>query len=127
MAGTTNIPLTTLASGIHHFGPTAVADTDSTYALLIDRTVTGGLNSVPATTTVTISGEESLDGGNSWLPLAGSGTQGGVYQAPAWQGGGTITTFGVAGSFTPGTGRQVRATVTVSGGSVAAAGTLTVS
>jgi len=52
MAGTFNIPLTTLPPGVHNFpasGGAAIADSDSLAVLTIDRTVPGGLNVRPGT------------------------------------------------------------------------------
>ena len=127
MAGTLTIPLTTLTVGQHTFpatGGAAVADTDTLVRLSIDRTVAGGFNSQPATTTALIYTYLSNDGGATWQWIAGDQVTGGVYTSPKT---GQENTDYVEVNLLPGTGRLVRATVTVSGASVAVAGTLTTS
>lgn len=124
MASTFSIPLVTLAAGAHSFGPASVPDSDSTITLVIDRTVTNGFNSQPGTTQAAVQVDQSGDGGTTWQPLAGMG--------PIIGGSFTSDKTGLAKTqerlfteFNPGTGRVARATVTVSGSSVAVAGTLT--
>lgn len=124
MAGTINIPLTTLTPGTYHFGPANLADTDTNVLLTIDRTVTGGFSSQPSTTTAAITVEVSLDGGVTWLmnvsaPIGG-GADNDRLGVPA-------ATSSVGGSLIPGIGRQARATVTISGGTVAVQGSLVIS
>lgn len=118
MAGTFSIPLTTLAAGSRDLGPTTVADADMGVRLTIDRTVTGGLNASPGVT-IDVALFQSGDGGATWF--GGGGTQ--------LVGGPKAGRFGNADnvwvSFTAGASRQVKATVTVTGGSVTVQGTLT--
>ena len=137
MAAQINIPLTRLSPGLTQFpsggGGVAVADTDTLIVLSIDRTVsqgqTQGFNGQPDTTQAEITAEQSNDGGASWF-LAVSGTIGGgqFFNAPPPRGDGSlITTSTVRVPVYPGTSRQVRASVTVTGTTVAVAGSLTVS
>lgn len=122
MAGTTNIPLTTLTVGSHDFGPAGIADSDISVRIVIDRTVANGLNSQPATTTITIAAEQSNDGGATWEPLSeGGGITGGSITGKN----GTVTQDEIFTYFAAGTSRQVKATVVVTGTSVAVAGTIT--
>lgn len=125
---TVNIPLTTLAPGTYHFGPATVADTDSRIVITNDRTVTGGMNSQTSATTLTLQSEQSNNGGATWQVLAVSIIQGGTwsYTKPGVSGQ-LVTTDNILTELNPGTSRQVRATVTVAGASVAVQGTLTTS
>jgi hypothetical protein len=126
VAGTFTIPLTTLAVGAHHFPPSggyAAADADTGVSLLINRTVTGGLSTAPATTTAQVTAEQSGDGGTTWDLVVSAQLTGGPQDdktgspSPASETGGRLPA---------GTGRTERATVTVAGASVAVSGTLTV-
>jgi hypothetical protein len=128
MAGTVTIPLTTLPVGAHAFGPAAAADSDHGVLLTVDRTVTGGFNSQPASTTADYRADQSADGGVTWVLIAGGTMGGGTVAAvqPPRGPGGTMGTSTVSADMLPGTGRQVRAVVTVSGAPVAVAGTLTI-
>jgi hypothetical protein len=131
VAGTLTIPLTTLAVGAHTFPPAggaSVADGDSLVRLSIDRTVKNGsvqgFNGQPATTTALIYAYQSNDGGATWKWIAGDQVTGGIYTSPKT---GQENTDYVEVGLDPGTGRLVRATVTVSGAAVAVAGALTTS
>jgi len=128
MAGTLTIPLATLGVGAHVFGPAAAADSDHGVLLSIDRTVTNGFNSQPASTTAGYRADQSPDGGATWVLVAGGTIGGGVLAAvpPPRGPGGTVAASTVSADMAPGTGRQVRAVVTVSGAPVAVAGTLTI-
>jgi hypothetical protein len=120
----TNIPLTALSVGEHVYGPAAIADTDTLINLSIDRTVTGGFNSAPATTTALIYVYQSNDGGVTWTWIGGDQMTGGIYTSPKT---GQENIDYIQVGLNPGTGRQAKASVTVSGASVAVAGTLTTS
>jgi len=121
MPGSVTIPLVTLPVGTRNFGPAALADFDSEAELAIDRTPANGFNAQPATTTMKIAVEQSNDGGGSWFEKASEMIVGGVYS-----GKGTDTnTSTVWVDLAPGTGRQVRATLTVAGAPVAVRGSLT--
>jgi len=122
---TLTIPLTTLNTGAHTFGPATVADADKAAALTVDRTPAGGLNSLTAATSIDLLIEQSDDGGATWFLLVDGSIPGGAQ--PAFRGGGTATSDTIAVSFAPGAGRRVRATMTVTGGPVAVQGTLTTS
>jgi len=124
MAGTTNIPLTTLAPGTYSFGPAALADTDSQAVLTVDRTPAGGLNSAPVTTTVQIIVQQSDDGGATWVQRVAYTLSGGSYAKGANP---PVTTSGCVCNFQPATGREVRAQVVVAGASIAVAGSLVIS
>jgi hypothetical protein len=126
MAGTFNIPLTTLVPGVHNFpasGGAAVADSDSLALLTIDRTVPGGLNAVPAVS-FEVSVYQSNDGGATWQFLASAGGSGGI---SIMHGGQQVNSNDIGVSLWPGTSRLVRASVTITGASVAVAGTLAIS
>ena len=123
MPVTLTIPLTTLATGTRTFGPATLADTDTLVILTIDRTVTGGFNSQPATTTARISIEQSNDGGSTWDELASTTFVGGVY---TMHGGLPVNSNDVGVFLWPGTGRRGRAVVTIAGASVAVAGSLAI-
>jgi hypothetical protein len=125
MAGTLTIPLATLTVGVHEFGPADVANADSLIRLSIDRTVANGFNAAPATTVALIYVFQSDDGGVTWTWIAGDQVTGGIYISPKT--GLEEDTDYVEVNLNPGTGRQAKAQVTVSGASVAVAGTLTTS
>ena len=117
MATTFTIPLVTLPVGSHQFGPANAANTETQISLTVDRTVTAGLNSLTTASILGVDVQQSDDGGTTWFDLGGWQTVGG----PAFRGSGIS-----AGTWTlqPGTSRQLRATVTVSGTSIAVAGTI---
>lgn len=123
MAGTITIPLTTLAVGQHTYGPLTLADTDTLVLLTIDRTPANGFNSQPATTSASIAIEQSLDGGTSWQQLTAGTFSGGVIVRRGQE----LDTNDVGVFPLPGTGRQMRAQVVVSGSSVAVQGSLVIS
>lgn len=122
MTHTLTIPLTTLPVGSLAFGPSAVADNEKSIVLTIDRTVTGGLNSLTSATAVAITVEQSSDGGITWVLAVGSTFPGGLISAG--RAGGTLTANTANVDLTAGTSRLVRASVTVTGTPVAVAGTL---
>lgn len=120
---TLNIPLVTLQPGSYRFpasGAASVADADNGITLTIDRTVTGGLNSVTFAVTVAVQAFQVDAAGTR--QLGGATAPGGVITAD--KGGGTVTVFGYNTPLFPGTSRQVYATVQVTGGPVAVQGTL---
>lgn len=127
MAGTLTIPLTTLSPGTREFGPAVLADTDSLVTLTIDRTVTSGgtpgFDASPATTTAVLAIDQSNDGGATWTNLCTETLVGGVHTLR----GQPVTTDDVGTYLLPGTSRQGRASVTVSGAPVAVQGSLTIS
>lgn len=124
MATTIPIPLTTLSVGTHDFGPAAVADNLATATLSIDRTVAGGFNATPAAQ-ASIQVNQSNDGGTTFIFDGGGAMAGGGITNPRT--GLPFTASSVTIPLAPGTGRQVKATVVVSGSSVAVSGSLTVS
>lgn len=123
MAGTLNIPLTTLPAGTFEFGPASIADADSLAVLMIDRTVANGFNSKTVATTCQIGIYQSNDAGTTWNLLASAGFNGGISSNHAGQ----INVSGIGVQFWPGTGRLARAEVIIGGTSVAIQGSLTVS
>jgi hypothetical protein len=129
VAATVAIPLVTLTAGVHNFGPAAVPDADSLIVLTLDRTVTQGgtqgLNGQPDTTTITMETGQSGDGGLTWQVLALATIAGGSVISPKT--GLLITSNELDTRLNPGTGRQVRAQVTVAGADVAVAGSLATS
>lgn len=120
MATTLNIPLTTLPVGSQTFGPSNAKDTEAQITLTIDRTVAGGLNSLTASSVISMDLQQSNDGGTTWLDRGANGTQGGIYTIKSQQ----VNVWAGTWDLLPGTSRQVRATVTVSGTAIAVAGTL---
>jgi len=123
MAGTTNIPLTTLPPGTYEFGPATVDDADTLAVLSIDRTVANGFNSKTSATTCQISIFQSNDAGATWDMLTSAGFPGGLYTNHAGQ----VNFSGCSVFYQPGTSRLARAEVIIGGTSVAVQGTLTVS
>jgi hypothetical protein len=122
MATTTvNIPLTTLPVGVRDFGPAPIADTDTSATFTIDRTVAAGLKSVSPTVNVNLTVYQSDDGGVTWFELGGGDFPGGDLGTAKF-----ANTAQVQCWFQPGTGRQARAHVIVTGGSVAVQGSLTI-
>lgn len=117
---TFNIPYTVLAPGTYDFGPLPVSDNCTQVEIDIYRNVTGGLNSVPSTTTLEAFIYQSDDGGTTWYGLAGGGTTGGIVST-RFPNDTFIDTF-----LNVGTGREVKGELTVSGGSVAVQGFLAV-
>jgi len=125
MATTTlPIPLITLAVGTREFGPASVDDTVSLVTLTIDRTVTGGLNVSPATTTLEIGVWQSDDNGASWQFRASAGLIGGIYASN--RAGDPYLFSDVQVELTPGSGRRVKAVTETAGASVAIAGSLVI-
>lgn len=122
---TVNIPLVTLQVGSHDFGPASLADSDTRAILTISRIVAGGFNAKPATTQAAISIWQSGDGGATWDLLVSADIIGGSYINRHT--GLPYTASSVSIPFQPGTGRQVKANVTVSGASVAVQGSLVIS
>lgn len=125
MASTVTIPLVTLTVGSHDFGPANVPDADSAIVLTIDRTVTNGgvqgFNGQPGTTQAVLTTFQSADG-VTWQPLASATVTGGsIVSSKTGQviGTNTLTT-----ELNPGTGRQVKANVTLTGAPVAVAGSV---
>jgi hypothetical protein len=119
MASTFTIPLLTLPVGVRDFGPTNVADAETSVLLTIDRTVTGGLGSLTSGSAVAVDVMQSNDGGATWVLNVGGTFPGGPPITGSW------ATGTLSVSLAPGTGRKLKATVTVSGpSSVAVAGTL---
>jgi hypothetical protein len=126
MPQTLQIPLTTFDDGVvHEYGPYTLKQQDNVANITIDRTITGGLNSVTSDVTGMIEIDFSVDNGQTWTLLAGSGFEGGLV---TW-----IDRFGVqhtinAVTITVGTdlvrGAQLRGTAVVHGASVNMTGTV---
>lgn len=132
MAGTFPLPQQSYdpAHGPYLFGPQSVAPNDSLIVLTIDRTVAGGLNSLTSATSAEIKAEQSSDGGTTWFLAVAADVPGGQYFRTGPHGDGSlITTSSVTVNvYGSGPGRQLRATITVSGPSpVVLAGSLAVS
>lgn len=129
MASTFPIPLTTLPVGSRTFGPATVPDTDTAVTLTIDRTVASGLNALTSASTLTMLAEMSSDGGVTWhaVDITAPGTQtfwgttGGLIPTKTGNAPASSATWPLAA----GTGRRVRATVTVGGpSSIAVTGSI---
>lgn len=129
MPATLTIPLTTLPVGQRTFGPVTVPDTDTSVTLTVDRTVAGGLNALTSSSTLAMAAEMSNDGGATWHAVDTTapgtrtewGTAGGLIPTRTGNAPASSGTWPLA----PGTGRRVRATVTVAGpSSIAVAGSI---
>jgi hypothetical protein len=124
MTSTTQIPLTTLPPGSYDFGPAALADTDTHAILSVDRTVASGFNATPAAqASITI--YQSNDGGTTWRLVASATLVGGSQVNPKT--GLPFTASSVSVGLNPGTSRQGKANVTISGATVAVQGSLVIS
>lgn len=127
MPGTLTIALAILQPGSFTFGPAPLADTDSIVTLTISRDVTSGgtsgFNGQPAAVTAVISIDQSADGGETWEEIAFATIVGGTYTI---HGGLPKNTDDVGTYLRPGTGRQGRATVVLTGAPVAVQGSLAI-
>lgn len=121
MATTFNIPQVTLPVGQRTFGPSTAADAEASITLTIDRTVAGGLNSLTTASILGADVQQSNDGGTTWIDLGGWTAEGGTIVNAH---GVTSTISAGTWQLRPGTGRQLRATVTVTATSIAVAGTI---
>lgn len=125
MATTLTIPLTTLPVGTRNLGPSHPADAESQILLTIDRTVTGGLNSLTSASRLSAGVDQSNDGGVTWQSVAGFNDAGGTILGKTGQ---PVTQNTMQTWLIPGASRQLRATVTVTGPSaIAVAGSLVTS
>jgi hypothetical protein len=125
MATTTvPIPLITLQVGTREFGPASVDDTVEHVTLTVDRSVAGGLNSQPATTTLEIGVWQSDNNGASWEFRASAGLTGGLY--PRNVAGDPYLESSVQVNLTPASGRRVKAVTDTTGAAVAIAGSLVI-
>lgn len=120
MATTFTIPLITLPVGSRTFGPSNAANSETSITLTVDRTVTGGLNSLTTASILGADVQQSNDGGTTWFDLGGWTAGGGVFTIRGAQVNSSVGIWDLQ----PGTSRQLRATVTVTGTSIAIAGTI---
>lgn len=125
MAQTTLFPLVNYPNGTRAFGPTSIGDAITLITLAVQRCTDADLTIWPnATTTLSLTVQQSNDAGTTWRDLAGFTAQGGIAlnddgtQAP--------TSF-ISLQPNPGTSRQLRGNVTVAGGPLRSSGTLTTS
>lgn len=124
---TVTIPQTTLPVGPHVW-PVATSNAPvSELALSIDRTVPGGLNSLPSTVRVTLLHEISTDGGTTWKFEAQTTVAGGPETDDQGKPLNTDVLNVFYGRPIPPSGTKFRLTTTVTGQSVVIAGTVTVS
>ncbi len=119
---TINIPATTLPVGTREFGPAAIPNGATSVDILVDRTVSGGLNSLTNATQVILTVFESTDGGVTWIAVASTTCIGGVF---TMHGGLPLNSNDVGAMIYP-DATHIKGSVTVSGTSVTVAGTLTV-
>lgn len=128
--GTVTIPLTTLQTGTREFGPANIQDGDSLIVLTIDRTVASGMNATPDAV-IELETMVSLDGGTSWTLAVGCTWPGGEILNPPPPKSDGLPMPSMAARVGldqfPGSGRRIKAVMTVSGSPVAVAGTLTTS
>lgn len=116
--------------GSYLYGPATVAGTDTTATISIDRTATSGgtagFSAQPDTTEADLIVEQSNDSGQTWLQTASAHIVGGpiTYNDPNTGALVTLTVSSLQVSYFPGTGRQMRARVAVTGAPVAITGTL---
>lgn len=113
---TFSIPSTTVQPGVTPFGPFSIADADLGVVISVNRNqAPNPLNGLTAATTYTLELQQSVDGGTTWHALGGaSGIPGGSIPTKT---GGTLAADSVTTTFNNGTGRLVRAQVTVTGSS----------
>lgn len=119
---TINIPTRTLAVGTTEFGPAAIPNGAAFVTISIDRTVSGGLNSLTNATQLTLNVFESTDGGTMWVMTASTTCVGGVFTMH----GGLPLNFNDVGAMIYPNATHIKASVDVVGTSVTVAGTLTV-
>ena len=117
------IPLITYPTGSTTFGPAALPNGIASVLVTLDRTAgAASWNSQPATTTLHMDIEISLDSGVTWAPVFALSVAGGVYTNIL-----THTPF-VAQTLWCTlplvTGRQIRGTVTLTGAAVTFSGTV---
>jgi hypothetical protein len=125
VAGTLNIPLTSLAVGTRSFGPANVGANDSGVQLNIDRSVANGLTATSATS-IGVDIEISLDGGVNWM-LQGHCTFVGGVRTDLDTGQTVLNEYIFIALMDSGNpNRRIRATLTVSGSTVSVAGSLIV-
>lgn len=113
MAVTQNIP-NTLLSGSQTF---TFLNTDQVWGnaqITIDRTVTGGLNTLTSVDTLAINFDYSPDGGTSWLNIGGSTLQGGTVVTKGFTTNTDTLAIGQGQPFPTGTGFRVRTTASTS-------------
>jgi hypothetical protein len=115
-----SIPLTTLQVGVREFGPATMANADSKIVMTIDRTVANGLTATPAAR-IDLNVMVSHDAGANWVSVAQTSYSGGSHLDRL----GAVRTQDVLQiGFGPEVNRRLKAVLTVSGSSVAVAGTL---
>jgi len=122
---TFSIPNITVQVGTRQFGPFAIPDADNGIEIDIDRTQSPHpLNGLTSATTYSVELQQSNDGGVTWKALGGaSGIPGGTILTKT---GATRVTDSVFTMFDPGTGRQLRCQVIVTGPSpITLSGTIT--
>ena len=124
-----DIPLVTLVPGTYNFpasGGAPMDNTDTHATVTIDRTVTGGLNSVAPAVGIDVDFFQSNDSGNTWEELGGGGFIGGVYinEHTGLTATASLVRVNFDPNFDPAIGRLARARVVVSGGTVAVQGSL---
>jgi hypothetical protein len=119
-------PVTLGADVSRDFGPHTVGAGEASAVLLLQRDVTGGLNSVPGAS-IDLTFSYSADGGSTWLLLASAGIAGGIITV-ADKGGGshTLLQSSVGVGLDRVQGLPVKATVTLHGGPVTVQGSFTV-
>jgi hypothetical protein len=124
MAGTLNFGPVTIQPGQRSFGPASVANSDSQVTLTVDRTLSGGLNSLTPASQLSMEAQLSTDGGATWHAVdtdqPGTETTWGTIGGPAtWTDKNNVqhvyTASSAPWSIFPGTGRRIQAVVTVIG------------
>lgn len=120
----TTVPISqrTLTVGTHEFGPAAVPNGAAFVDISIDRTVSGGLNSLTGTSQLTLDVFESLDGGTTWIMAGEALCIGGSF---TMHGGLPVNSNDIGVMIYPGA-THAKASVTVAGTSITVAGTLTI-
>jgi|SRR5579859_579963 len=127
MTTSVTIPTTTLPVGARNLGPVTVPTGSAIHEvdITIDRTVSGGLNSLTASTTIALVAQFSVDAGTTWTTMASSTLSGGIYTGK----GGIVHATDFFNVDFPDTlvsgGGLVRMSATVAGTSVTVAGVLT--
>jgi hypothetical protein len=119
-------PVALAADANRDFGPHTIGAGETQATLLLQRDISGGLNSVPGAS-IDLTFSYSTDGGSTWTLLASAGIPGGVISVTE-RGGGTHTLL--QSTVTVGLDRvqglPVKANVALHGGPVTVQGSFTV-
>lgn len=113
MTTTTVLPVNTYLAGPHNVGPIVLADSVTSIGIAVQRCTNADLTIWPnLTDTITFDIQVSMNGGVTWEQWFNGSNSGGINVSPKT--GLQVPTTNVQGSIPPGTGRQMKATITLS-------------